>query len=161
MKKLIFIILLLNISISFSQTVDDYVNLLRSDLKTEKSKLITETMEFTEAEASKFWPIYNKYSLKLNIIGDKRVIFIKDFATNYYNMTDVKAKVLMEEAFDFQEDRTDLLEDLYEDLEKVLGATKAAKLVQLEHMINILIDLEVNSELPLIERATNNSIQSK
>ena len=161
MKKLILAILLVSISTSFSQTVDDYVNLLRSDLKTEKSKLITETMDFTEVEATKFWPIYNEYSLKLNKIGDKRIAFIKDFAANYDNMTDTKADAIMEEAFDFQEDRTDLLEDLYKDLEKVLGATKAAKLVQLENMINILIDLEVNSELPLIEKTKTQPAQNK
>jgi hypothetical protein len=161
MKKLILAILLVSISTSFSQTVDDYVNLLRSDLKTEKSKLITETMDFTEVEATKFWPIYNEYSLKLNKIGDKRIAFIKDFAANYDNMTDTKADAIMKEAFDFQEDRTDLLEDLYKDLEKVLGATKAAKLVQLENMINILIDLEVNSELPLIEKTKTQPAQNK
>jgi hypothetical protein len=155
MKKIILIVFLLSFNIAFSQTVDDYVNLLRSDLKTKKVELITETMNFTDAEATKFWPIYNEYSLKLDKIGNERVTFIKEFAILYDNMTDKKADEIIDKAFEFQEDRTDLLEDLYDNLKNVIGATKAAKLIQLEHMINLLIDLEVNSQLPMIEKTGN------
>jgi hypothetical protein len=41
-----------------------YVELLRSDIRGQKVAIITELMEFTEAEDAAFWPIYRDYELE-------------------------------------------------------------------------------------------------
>jgi hypothetical protein len=38
-----------------------YAELLRSDVRAEKVAIITEVMDFTEAEDAAFWPIYREY----------------------------------------------------------------------------------------------------
>jgi hypothetical protein len=138
----------------FSQNIDDYIEMLRSDLKTQKTALISEHIELSEAESEKFWPVYRKYALKLDKISDERVTYIKEFADNYDTMTDKKADKIIKQAFDFYKDRRNLEKDLYGDSKKILGAVKAAKLIQLEHQVNILIDLQISSELPLIEKTS-------
>ena len=67
-------------------------------------------------------------------------------------MTDKKADKIIKQAFDFYKDREKLEESLYKDVKKIIGAVKAAKLIQLEHQVNILIDLQISSGLPLIEK---------
>ena len=42
-----------------------YVELLRSDVRTEKIAIITEVMGFTEAEDTAFWPIYRAYDAEM------------------------------------------------------------------------------------------------
>ena len=49
---------------------DDFLELLRSDLKTDKVALLTEVMEFTPEQANIFWPLYREYDLKLSKLGD-------------------------------------------------------------------------------------------
>ncbi len=161
MKKLIYVMLLFSFTSVFAQNIDDYVQLLRSDLRTEKTALISKVMHFTDEESKAFWPIYREYELELGKLGDKRLENIKDFAANFDNMTDDKADDLMEKAFDFQEEKLDLEKSLYKKTKKILGAAKAAKLIQLEHQINTLIDLKIGSELPLIEKTSKEGDRDK
>jgi hypothetical protein len=152
MRKSIILFVLIGIVSIYGQDVNSYIELLRSDIKTEKKAIITEVMQFTDKEASDFWTIYREYELELDKNGDKRVGFIKDFAENYMNMTDEKADQIMENAFDFREERLELKKDLYNDLKDKIGSAKSAKFIQVEHQIQLLIDLQINSELPLLEK---------
>ncbi len=128
------------------------MELLRSDLKAEKTALLTEAMGFTQQEGAIFWPIYREYELELAKIGDARIANIKDYATNYANMTDVKAKQLVDTAFKLEEDRLKLQKSYYKKVEKALSATSAARFIQVERQIGLLIDMQIASEMPLIRK---------
>ena len=157
MKKLIMFLFFVSVTSVIAQDVNSYIELLRSDVKTEKKALITEVMQFSEEDALKFWPIYKEYEFELDKLGDKRIAFIKEYAENYQKMTDLKADEIMQSAFNYQEERLDLKKDLYKSLKEKLSPSKAAKFIQLEHQIQLLIDLQINAELPLLEKTSNES----
>jgi hypothetical protein len=145
-------IFLLITTTTFAQDVDSFVELLRSDVKTEKKAIITKVMEFNEAEASAFWPEYRNYEFDLDKLGDARLVLIKDYAQNFEKMTDEKATELIDKAFDFRENRLKLQEKYFKKFSKILSAVKAAKWAQLENQITLLIDLQITAELPLVEK---------
>jgi hypothetical protein len=136
----------------FAQDVDSFIELLRSDVQTEKKAIITEVMHFTEAEAAAFWPVYRNYEVDLAKLGDARVALIKDYAANYETMTDAKASELMDRVFKFQEERLKLRKKYFQEVSKILSPTKAAKWAQLENQVGLLLDLQIASELPLVEK---------
>ena len=138
--------------IAGASSIESEIELLRSDLKAGKVEVVKEALHVEGAKADAFWPVYRKYQLDLDKIGDKRLALIKDFAANYDKMTDEKAKVLVKQALDLQSQRTNLLKSYYPQFEKVIGATEAAKLVQVEHLIMAVIDLQLAAEMPLIEK---------
>jgi hypothetical protein len=134
-----------------SDSLESEIELLRSDLRTDKIEIVKRAIHVEGAKADAFWPVYRKYTQDLDAIGDKRVAMIKDYAANYSTMTDAKAKSLVKQAMDLQSQRTALLKKYYPEFTKVLGATEAAKLVQVESLVLALIDLQVGANLPLIE----------
>lgn len=152
MSKLIITVLVLMMTIVTSaQDVTSFIELLRSDLSQQKKIIITEVMSFNEDESKIFWNVYREYEYKLNKVGDSRVAIIMDYAENYANMTDKKASEIMDRAFKFQEDRLKLKKDLWEKLKEKISPSKAAKFIQLENQIQLISDLQLNAELPLIE----------
>lgn len=155
MRKLSIIIFFLGITSICAQDINSYIELLRSDVKTGKKEVITEFMEFTEEEASTFWALYREYEFELDKIGDERVEYVKDFAENYFSMTDELADEIMERAFNYQEEKLDLKKDFYKKLKKKLNASKAAMFIQLDHQLELLIDLQIHSELPLLYESSN------
>ena len=96
-----------------AQTTDDMIELLKSDVKTNRKAIITESMAFTEAESKAFWPVYNEFEIELEKLATKRIQNIKDFADSYETMTDEKANQLMKAAFDFRSSRVKLNESYY------------------------------------------------
>ena len=125
--------------------------LLRSDVKTEKIAVITEVMGFTEEESAAFWPVYREYEFDLSKLLDERVALIKDYAAHFDKMTDEKADELIKTNFKILDKRLSLQKKYFKRFKKVIPVTKAAKFMQLERQINMLIDLQIASELPLIE----------
>ncbi len=76
---------------------------------------------------------------------------IKDYVQNYDNLTDGKARELARKVFSLEKRRTKLKKKYFKRFEKALSATIAAKFIQVENQINLLIDLQIASELPLIK----------
>jgi hypothetical protein len=134
-------------------SLESEIELLRSDLKAGKVEIVKEALpDLTGAKADAFWPVYRKYQLDLDKITDKRLALVKDYGANYDKMTDEKAKQLVNSALDLQSQRTSLLKKYYKDFAKVLGNTDAAKLIQVEHLVMALVDVQMGAEMPLIEK---------
>ena len=96
-------------------------------------------------------PVYREYVFELTKLGDARIALIKDYAQHYKSMTDEKAKELMKEVFKLEGKRTKLKKRYFKKLDRVLASKTVAKFFQLENQINLLIDLQIASELPLIK----------
>ncbi len=153
MKKLLLVIVavfLVN-TVSYGGDVEAYIELLKSDLRTQKVAVITESMRFTDTGSAAFWPIHREYELELSKIIDDRIELIKDYAQNYDNLTNEKAKEIAGKVFDLEKRRTKLKKKYFKKFEKALSAVIAAKFIQVENQINLLIDLQIASELPLIK----------
>ena len=143
-------LLLLSISAS-SQTDNDYLELARDVLKTEKKAAITEVMQLTESESQPFWDLYNEYQGKLYLVQNKRIAIIKDFADNFENLTDEKADELWTGAIAFNQEILKLKKGYYKKFKKILSAGKAARFFQAENKIETMIDAQLALEIPLIE----------
>ncbi len=152
MKKYLLTLFVFAATSIFAQEVDSFIELLRSDVKTQKKGIITAVMEFSEAEAAAFWPVYRSYEVEQDKLTDARIALIKDYAASYKTIVDAKATELMDKAFKFREERLKLQKKYYKEFSKILSPTKAAKWAQLEDQITLLIDLQIASELPLAEK---------
>jgi len=152
MKKLFLILVLLASTSVFAQDVDSYIELLKSDIKTDRKAIITETMQFTQKQSEAFWPIYNEFEHELDKLSSKRIANIKDFAANYDSLTDKKADELIKNSFNFQEDRLSLNKKYYKKFAEALTPIVAAKYMQVENQIQLIIDISIAANLPFAEK---------
>jgi hypothetical protein len=152
MKKLLSItsILLLCAALS-AQTGNDYLEMARDVLKTEKKAAIAEVMQLTEAESAPFWELYNEYQGKLYLVANERIAIIKDYAEHYETLTDEKADELWLAAMAYAQEVLKLEKQYYKKFKKILSAGKAARLFQAENKIETMIDAQLALEIPLIE----------
>ena len=128
----------------------EYIVLLRKDVSAEKTKLVGMVMQFDAEDAAKFWPIYRDYDAELNKLNDLRVANIKEYAHTYKEMTNEKADELIKNAMAYQRQRDELLAKYYERVKQELGAITAARFVQVEHQLLTIIDLKIDSSLPVV-----------
>src|SRR5262245_33260927 len=85
--------------LAVADDVDKYAEMMRSDLRNEKTKILTEGLSLSEAEGQKFWPIYREYETQLAKLEDQRIQLIKDYAANYDKLTPETADKLVDRAF--------------------------------------------------------------
>jgi len=126
-----------------------YAELLRADVRAQKVAIITEVMGFTDKEDEAFWPIYREYDLEMSKLGDERVALIADYAKNYANVTDEVADRLASRALELEARRQELKGQVYQKVKKALSPLTAARFLQVEHQLLLLIDLQIAASLPI------------
>jgi soluble lytic murein transglycosylase-like protein len=132
------------------QNIKAYIELLRADVRQQKAEMMGATMLLSASDAAKFWPIYSDYDAELTKLNDQRVANIEEYARTFDQMTDEKADELIQNAMAYQKQRSELLARTYERVKQALGATTAARFVQVEHQLLLIIDLQIASNLPVI-----------
>jgi hypothetical protein len=128
-----------------------YVELLRADVRAQKVAFITELMEFSEAEDKAFWPIYRAYDAELSTINDERVNGIEEYTRNYGKLDDALADKLATKALELEGRRTALKQKYYDRFKTAMSATTAARFLQLENQLLLIVDLQIASSLPIVK----------
>jgi len=137
-------------SATSQQNLAQDVKLLRKDVRREKAKIMGAAMALDDAQSKKFWPIYKDYDRDLAKLNDVRLGNIVAYAQNYDTMTDNKADELVNGAIAYRKKRLDLLANTYDKVRAALGSPLAARFLQVEDTLLNLIDLQIQSNLPLM-----------
>jgi hypothetical protein len=130
---------------------EQYLELIRQDLTTAKTAYMTQGMQLTTEQGDVFWPLYREYQGELAKLGDRRIANIKDYAEHFEAMTDDKAEEILKKSFKNRKDELGLLEKFSKKVAKALDPVTAARFVQVENTLNLLIDLQLAGEIPLFE----------
>jgi hypothetical protein len=128
-----------------------YVELLRADVRGQKAAILTEMMGFTEAEDKAFWPIYREYEMEMAKLNDERLAGIKEYAEHFEQVSDTLADKLVKKALDLESRRTALKGKYYDRFKSALSPKTAARFVQVESQLLMLIDLQIASSLPIVK----------
>ena len=69
-------------------------------------------------------------------------------------MTDAKADQLIQTALSYHKQRSELLAKYYERVKQALGGIEAARFIQVEDQLLLIIDLQIDSALPIVEQGS-------
>jgi hypothetical protein len=131
------------------KNVQSYIDLLRGDVRQQKDEIMGSMMLLSAADAAKFWPIYSDYDVALAKLNDQRIENIKQYANSYNDLSDEEADRLIQKSVAFQKERAELLVATYEKVKQALGGVTAARFAQIEHQLLLIIDLQIDSSLPI------------
>jgi hypothetical protein len=149
MKKLLIVIALLSVAPMFADDLDEYVRLLKTDLKADAKDVITKGMQtFTAEEAKRFWPIYEAYTADLGKFIDARVALIAAYADDYDKMTDAKAQVLLNRRFEQLKLRGQLDVKYRQQFATALSPRRLVRFYQIQHELEIMMELAAVSQIP-------------
>jgi hypothetical protein len=149
MKKLLMVLALLFAMPVFADDLDEYIQLLKTDLKAEARDIISKGMQtFTAEEAKRFWPIYDSYMVERGKFLDARVAVLLDYADNYDKMTDEKAQQLLDRRFEQLKLRNKLDEKFRPQFATALSPRRLVRFYQIQHELEILMELRAISQIP-------------
>jgi hypothetical protein len=130
------------------KNIQEYIQLLRTDVRQQKAEIMGALMSLDVDQSAKFWPIYSEYDAELTKLNNLRAGNIQDYARNYDQMTDAKADELVQNAFHYRNQRSELVAKCYGRVKDSLGAIEAARFLQIEDQLLAIIDLQIASALP-------------
>lgn len=127
------------------------LELMRKDIRSHKKQLIAQNLKLTDAEATKFWPIYDQYTAELVKINDKKYATIQEYADHYGTMSDGQATKLMRQWMDVDVAAAQLRAKYLPIVSQAIGGRKGATFAQLDRRISLMIELQLASQVPLVQ----------
>jgi len=130
---------------------DSDIEMLREDLRAQRKEITAQNMNLTADEATKFWPIFDQYRQEAIKINDERWALIKDYAANYNTMTDAQAQAYITRSNAIDEQLAALRMKYVPLFEKVISPRKTALWFQIDRRIDLLINLQLSSNIPMVK----------
>jgi hypothetical protein len=127
------------------------LDLLRKDLRSQRKQLIAANLKLTDIEAEKFWPIYDQYTAELIAINDRKFGLIQDYAGNWGKLTNEQSLLFTRNWLDMDIAIVQLRQKYVPIVAKVLEGKKTATFFQLDRRIAMMMDLQVSSQMPLVQ----------
>ncbi len=108
-------------------------------------------MNLTDQESKAFWPIYDAYEAERKTLGDRTLELIKKYPDAVEVTGPDTIRMLSADWLKLQEDRLALIKKYYKKAEKQLTPRIATRWMQIEYRMSLLINLQIASEIPLVE----------
>ena len=150
MKKLLLIVFALLCAMpAFADDLDQYIQLLKTDLQANAKDYVSKGMvTFTPEEAKRFWPIWDSYMAERGKFLDARLALIMDYADNFDKMTDAKAQELLNRRAEQVKLRDKLDEKYRPQFATALSPRRLVRYYQIQQELEVMIELRVISEVP-------------
>src|ERR1700756_1416893 len=136
------------------------MDLLRKDLRSKRKQLIAANLKLTETEAAKFWPVYDQYIVELITINDRKFSLMQEYADNWGKLTNEQSLLFTRNWLDIDIAITQLRQKYVPMVAKVLEGRKTSTFFQLDRRIAMMMDLQVSSQMPLVQEQESSSQSS-
>jgi hypothetical protein len=125
--------------------------ILIQKIKADKKLLVANNMDLTDAEAKKFWPLYDAYQIELGKLNHRLGKTIKEYADAFSKgpIPNNTAKKLLTEVMAIEGAEVKLKQSYADKIGKVLSATKTARYIQIETKIRAILKAELAADIPL------------
>ena len=137
-----------------AQTADTTnMEILRQKVKADKKLIVAENLQLTDAEGTKFWPVYDAYQKDLQAINQRLAAVVQAYADAYNKgpVANDVAKKLLDDAVAVDEAEAKLKTSYVPKILAALPATKAARYVQVENKIRAALRYELAANIPLVK----------
>ena len=122
---------------------------VRDAVRADKRAFIASLLKLSDAEAKRFWPIYDMYQRNLDATGRRRVVAVQGLMFRDAPMTNLAAKQYATEMLAVDEAEIKARRTMRNRVMRALPAVKAARYLQLEDKIRAVQDYDVAATVPL------------
>jgi hypothetical protein len=129
---------------------DEDTQLLKKDLKSQKKQIVAANMNLTDAEAEKFWPIYDRYAADLGKIYDTKLALVKEYSETYQGMSGDDAESYIRRRAAVEESVMQLRLRYVPEFRKVLSGRQTALFFQIDWRLDLMINLQL-AQAPMID----------
>jgi hypothetical protein len=130
-------------------TPDQDIQLLKTNLRSEKKQIVAANMDLSDAEAEKFWPVYNRYAADLATVYDTKIALFQEYLENYDSMSGDQAESYLRRRAAVEEDIMQVRLKYLPEFRKVLTGRETALFYQIDWRLDLMINLQL-AQAPVI-----------
>jgi hypothetical protein len=127
---------------------------LRAELRASRKEIMAQNLTLTPDEATRFWPVYDRYQADLTRIKDDQYVLIAEYANGFGSYDDARATDFITRWLDLDVRTTALRARYVPIVREVLPGVKATSFFQIDRRVSMLIDTRIAALLPVLQFQT-------
>jgi hypothetical protein len=132
-----------------TQSPDQDIQLLKSNIRSQKKQIVAANLDLTDAESEKFWPVYNRYAEDLAKIYDNKIALFQEYLENHDSMSGEQAESYLRRRAAVEEDIMQVRLKYLPEFRKVLTGRETALFYQIDWRLDLMINLQL-AQAPMI-----------
>jgi hypothetical protein len=128
---------------------DQDIQLLQSNIRSQKKQIVAANMDLTDAEAEKFWPIYNRYATDLGKIYDTKIALFQEYLETNQTISGDQAESYLRRRPAVEQEVMHLRLQYLPEFRKVLSGRETALFYQIDWRLDLMINLQL-AQAPMI-----------
>ena len=128
---------------------DKDIEMLKSNIRSQKKQIVAANMDLTDAEAEKFWPVYDRYASDLSKVYDTKITLFQEYLENYDSMSGDQAESYLRRRAAVEEDVMQVRIKYLPEFRKVLTGRETALFYQIDWRLDLMINLQL-AQAPMI-----------
>jgi len=128
---------------------DRDIEMLKSNLRSQKKQIVAANMDLTDTEAVQFWPVYDRYAADLARIYDAKIALFQEYLENYDSMSGDQAESYLRRRAAVEQDVMQVRLKYLPEFRKVLTGRETALFYQIDWRLDLIINLQL-AQAPMI-----------
>jgi len=128
---------------------DEDIQLLKKDIRSQKKQIIAANMDLTDAEAVRFWPVYDRYAADVAKVYDTKIALLQEYLENYQAMSGDQAESYLRRRAAVEQDLMQVRLNHLPEFRKVLTGRETALFYQIDWRLDLMINLQL-AQAPVI-----------
>jgi hypothetical protein len=127
------------------------LDILRDAILANRKSMVAASLTLKEAEATAFWPLYDKYAADVKAVNDRLAKVISEYTANYSTLTDERAQKLTDEYLATEEDRVKIRRQYFGEFARIIHGKNAARFYQIENKMDAVVRYDLAAYIPVVE----------
>lgn len=136
---------------SGGQATESSVEALVDAVRSNRKAIVAVNLGLTDAEAAKFWPVYDRYEKEINAVGDRLIAVIEDYIASFPALSNEKAAKLVDDYLAVEADRVQVKRSYVPEFGAVLPGRKLARFYQIENKMDAVVRYDLASTIPVVD----------
>jgi Spy/CpxP family protein refolding chaperone len=121
----------------------------RQQIQADRQAIVAENLPLTEAQATKFWPMYQEYRTAVGKLADQRISLLMT-PTAADTATDKEINDALNQWVKLGGQYAKLQGDWIKKFQPVLGAVGTVRFYQIETRLDLIVQASMASQIPLV-----------
>lgn len=134
-----------------AQQERDVIEVIKSQISTQRQALVAENLNLTAEQSDVFWPLYREFQSKRGPLIDRRIKLLQDFRDNFDGLTDEQSGDIIDRWLSLEDDIVKLRKQYVKKFRKILPEKSTLRYFQVENKLDTIIDYDLSRVTPLAE----------
>lgn len=134
-----------------AQQERDVIELIKSQLSTQRQALVAENLSLTAEESEIFWPLYREFQTARGPLIDRRINLLRDFRDNFDGLSEEQAAGIIDGWLSLENDIVKLRKKHVKKFRKALSEKTTLRYFQVENKLDAIIDYDLARVVPLAQ----------